>query len=49
MFDSAVEMESGMTSGETGHEDVEIGRIGFAVMLHLIVDFDPFFGDGVGR
>ena len=29
-----------------GHEDIEIGRIGFAVVLHLVVDFDPFFGDG---
>ena len=46
MIEGAVEMESGMTGGETGHEDVEIGRIGFAVMLHLVVDFDPFFGDG---
>ena len=46
MIEGAVEMESGMTGGETGHKDVEIGRIGFAVVLHLVVDFDPFFGDG---
>ena len=46
MIEGAVEMESGMAGGEAGHEDVEIGRIGFAVMLHLVVDFDPFFGDG---
>ena len=46
MIEGAVEMESGMAGGETGHEDVEIGRIGFAVVLHLVVDFDPFFGDG---
>ena len=46
MIEGAVAMESGMTGGETGHEDVEIGRIEFAVMLHLVVDFDPFFGDG---
>ena len=45
MIEDAVEMESGMTGCETGHEDVEIGRIGFAVVLHLVVDFDPFFGD----
>ncbi|XP_044167449.1 uncharacterized protein LOC122951510 [Acropora millepora] len=46
MIEGAVEMESGIAGGEAGHEDVEIGRIGFAVMLHLVVDFDPFFGDG---
>ena len=46
MIEGAVEMESGMAGGEAGHQDVEIGRIGFAVMLHLVVDFDPFFGDG---
>ena len=46
MIEGAVEMESGMTGGETGHKDVEIGRIAFAVVLHLVVDFDPFFGDG---
>ncbi|XP_044171522.1 uncharacterized protein LOC114971923 [Acropora millepora] len=46
MIEGAVEMESGMAGSETGHEDVEIGRIGFAMVLHLVVDFDPFFGDG---
>ena len=46
MIEGAVEMESGMAGGEAGHEDVEIGRIRFAVVLHLVVDFDPFFGDG---
>ena len=46
LIEGAVEMESGMAGGEAGHEDVEIGRIGFAVMLHLLVDFDSFFGDG---
>ena len=46
MIEGAVEMKSGMTGGETGHEDIEIGRIRFAVVLHLVVDFDPFFGDG---
>ena len=46
MIEGEVEMESGMAGGETGHEDVEIGRIGFAVMLHLVVDFDPFLDDG---
>ena len=46
MIDGAVEMESGMAGGETGHEDVEIGRIGFAVLVHAVMDFDPFFGDG---
>ena len=46
MIEGAVGMESGMAGGEGGHEDVEIGRIGFAVVLHLVVDFDPFFGDG---
>ena len=46
MIESAVEMESGMAGGEAGHEDVEIGRIGFAVVLHLVVESDPFFGDG---
>ena len=46
MIEGAVEMESGMTGGEAGHEDIEIGRIGFAVLVHLVVDFDPFFGDG---
>ena len=46
MIEGAVEMKSGMTGGEAGHKDVEIGRIGFAVVLHLVVDFDPFFGDG---
>ena len=46
MIEDAVKMESGMAGGETGHKDVEIGRIGFAVVLHLVVDFDPFFGDG---
>ncbi|XP_044165623.1 uncharacterized protein LOC122949621 [Acropora millepora] len=46
MIEGAVEMESGMTGSETGHEDIEIGRIRFAVVLHLVVDFDPFFGDG---
>jgi len=46
MIEGAVEMESGMAGGETGHEDIEIGRIGFAVLVHLVVDFDPFFGDG---
>ena len=45
-IESPVEMESGMAGGEAGHEDVEIRRIGFAVVLHLVVDFDPFFGDG---
>ena len=45
MIEGAVGMESGMAGGETGHEDVEIGRIRFAVVLHLVVDFDPFFGD----
>ena len=46
MIEGAVEMESGMAGGETGHEDIEIGRIGFAVLVHLVMDFDPFFGDG---
>ena len=46
MIEGSVEMESGMAGGETGHEDIEIGRIGFAVLVHLVVDFDPFFGDG---
>ena len=35
-----------MAGGEAGHEDIEIGRIGFAVLVHLVMDFDPFFGDG---
>ena len=46
MIEGAVEMASGMAGGEPGHEDIEIGRVGFAVVLHLVVDFDPFFGDG---
>ena len=46
MIEGAVEMESGMAGGETGHKDIEIGRIGFAALVHLVVDFDPYFGDG---
>ena len=46
MTEGSVEMESGMAGGEAGHKDVVIGRIGFAVTLHLVVDFDPFFSDG---
>ena len=46
MIEGSVEMESGMTGGETGQEDIEIGRIGFAMLVHLVVDFDPFFGEG---
>ena len=46
MIKGAVEMESGMAGGETGHKDIEIGRIGFAALVHLVVDFDPYFGDG---
>ena len=49
MIEGAVEMESGMAGGETGHEDVEIGRIGFAVLVYLVMDFDPFFGDVAER
>ena len=45
MIKGSVKMESGVTGGETGHEDVEIGRIGFTVLLHLVVDFHTFFGD----
>ena len=32
-------VESGMTGGETGHKHIEIGRIGFTVLLHLVMDF----------
>ena len=37
MIECVVEMESGMAGGEAGHEDVEIGRIGFAVLVHLLM------------
>ena len=46
MIEGAVEMESGMAGGEAGHGDVEIGRIEFAVLVHLVMDLDPFFSDG---
>ena len=45
MIEGSVEMESGMAGGEAGHEDADIGRIRFSV-TYLVVDFDPFFGDG---
>lgn len=32
-------VESGVTGGETGHKHIEIGRIGFTVLLHLVMDF----------
>ncbi|XP_044166855.1 uncharacterized protein LOC114967355 [Acropora millepora] len=46
MIKGSVEMESGMAGAEAGHEDIEIRRIGFAVLVHPVVDLDPFFGDG---
>ena len=39
-------MESRMAGGEAGNEDIEIGQIRFTVLLHLVVDFYPFFRDG---
>ena len=47
MIEGLLEVESGVTCGETGDEDVEMGRIGFAMMVHLEVDSDAFFGDEV--
>ena len=46
MIEGSLEMESGMACDEAGHEfeDIEIGRIGFAVLSHLVVDFHPLFG-----
>ena len=46
MIEGSVELESGVPGGKTGHEDVEIGRVGFTVLLHFVVDFHAFFGDG---
>ena len=41
-----VEAEPGPTGGEAGHEDVQVGRQGFAVVLFGIVDFHAVFGQG---
>ena len=41
-----VEAELGPTGGEAGHEDVQVGRQGLAVVLFGIVDFHAVFGQG---
>ena len=46
VIEGTVEMESGMAGGEAGHKDVEIGRIRFALLVHLVMDLDPLFGNG---
>ena len=41
-----VEAEPCPTGGEAGHEDVQVGRLGLAVVLFGIVDFHAIFGQG---
>ena len=41
-----VEAEPGPTGGEAGHEDIQVGRQGLAVVLFGIVDFHAVFGQG---
>ena len=41
-----VEADPGPTGGEAGHEDVQVGRQGLAVVLFGIVDFHAVFGQG---
>ena len=41
-----VETEPGPTGGEAGHEDVQVGRQGLAVVLFGVVDFHVVFGQG---
>ena len=41
-----VEAEPGPTGGEAGHEDVQVGRQGLAVVLFGVVDFHTVFGQG---
>ena len=41
-----VEAEPGPTGGEAGHEDVQVGRQGLAVVLFGVVDFHAVFGQG---
>ena len=41
-----VEAESGPAGGEAGHEDVQVGRQGLAVVLFGVVDFHAVFGQG---
>ena len=41
-----VEAEPGPTGGEAGHEDLQVGRQGLAVVLFGIVDFHAVFGQG---
>ena len=41
-----VEAEPHPTGGEAGHEDVQVGRQGLAVVLFGIVDFHTVFGQG---
>ena len=41
-----VEVEPGPTGGEAGHEDVQVGRQGLAVVLFGVVDFYAVFGQG---
>ena len=45
-FQGLVEAELGPTGGEAGHEDVQVGRQGLAVVLFGIVDFHAVFGQG---
>ena len=48
MLEGLVEMESGVTSDEAFHKDLEIRLIAFTVFMHFVVDFHTFFGDGAG-
>ena len=41
-----VEAEPHPTGGEAGHEDIQVGRQGLAVVLFGIVDFHTVFGQG---
>ena len=41
-----IKAESCPTGGEAGHEDIQVGRQGLAVVLFGIVDFHAVFGQG---
>ena len=41
-----IEAEPRPTGGEAGHEDVQVGRQGLAVVLFDVVDFHAVFGQG---
>lgn len=45
MVEGFVQVETSVTGRETGHKDVQIGRVGLTMFLHLVVDFHPFFLD----